>query len=121
VKRESSIITAPKTENIMALTQHLENRMLRFQKLDEELYKLSKNHLFRYLQGKVCEKCFWETSVQRQAVELLKKYRKEFASTSNLYDKIAIAMLYFPSGIFWVQQTDFAPIQNVVEKIRRLK
>lgn len=118
VKRESSIITAPKVENIMALTVHLENRMNRFRELDEELYRLGRNGFFNYLKGKSCERVFLDTPVRQQAVTLLKKYRKAFWSDAIIYDKIALLLLYFPGGAQWVAQSGFEPIQDVLRKIR---
>ena len=118
VKRESSIITSPKVENIMALTAHLENRMNRFRELDEELYRLGRNGFFNYLKGKSCEPWFLDTPVRQQAVTLLKKYRKVFWSDASIYDKIALWLLYFPGGAQWVAQSGFEPIQDVLRKIR---
>lgn len=120
IKRESSIITAPKMENIMALTAHLENRMLRFQKLDEALYELGRDHFFHYLKGKLCDKSFFSTPVQEQTVKQLKKHSKEFCRKAIFYDKVAMMLLHIPGGIRWVAKTEFAPIQNILAKIKKL-
>lgn len=120
VKREQSIITAPKAENIMALTTHLENRMLRYKTLDQGLYELGRDHLFQYLKIKVCEKAFFHTSVQSQAVSLLRRYRKVFGANAGGYDRIALRLLYLPGGIKWVAKTEFAPVQSVLAQIKRM-
>lgn len=116
-KRESSIVTAPKVENIMALTTHLINRMMRFKPLNEDLYNMAGEHLFAYLKGKVCEKAFWNTQVQEQAVKQLKKHRKRFWKNANRYDRAAI-MLLCCGGVNIVARNGFEPIQKM---IRRLK
>ena len=121
IKREASIITAPKIENIMALTTHLENRMLRFKKLDEALYELGRDHFFHYLKCKLGEVAFWGTPVQEQTVKQLKKHSKEFCKKAIFYDKVAMMLLHFPGGIRWVAKTEFAPIQNMAARIRRIK
>lgn len=121
IKREASIITAPKIENIMALTTHLENRMLRFKQLDESLYELGRDHFFHYLKCKLGEVAFWGTPVQEQTVKQLKKHSKEFCKKAIFYDKVAMMLLFFPGGDRWVAKTEFAPIQNIAARIRRIK
>ena len=120
VKREGSIITAPKVENIMALSRHIEGRMLRFECIDEELYMLSLKHFFHYTKIKVCERQFVGTLVQKQAVSLLKKHRKRVWKIANKYDKIAIAMIYM--GLLnCVVKCDFEPVQILIGKIKKHK
>lgn len=120
VKREGSIITAPKVENIMALSRHIEGRMLRFEYIDEELYMLSLKHFFHYTKIKVCERQFVGTLVQKQAVSLLKKHRKRVWKIANKYDKIAIAMIYM--GLLnCVVKCDFEPAQILIGKIKKHK
>ena len=120
VKREGSIITAPKVENVMALSRHIEGRMLRFEYIDEELYMLSLKHFFHYTKIKVCERQFVGTLVQKQAVSLLKKHRKRVWKIANKYDKIAIAMIYM--GLLnCVVKCDFEPVQILIGKIKKHK
>lgn len=120
VKRESSIITAPKVENIKALTMHLENRMLRFQMLDLELYALGRDHFFRYLKYKTVEKIFLDTPVQDQAVNTLRKYYKPFWKNANRYDRVALLLLRCGNwGRKIVAKTEFEPLQSLFRKIKR--
>ena len=120
VKRESSIITAPKIENIMALTGHLENRMLRFQGLDADLYALSCNHFFQYLKYKTAEKIFLDTLVQNQAVNTLKKYFKIFWTKADRYDRVALLLLHLGKwGPKLVVKTEFEPLQSLFRKIKK--
>ena len=119
VKREGSIVTAPKPVNILALTNHLEARMLWFRELDEALYLLARDHFYGYLKRKVCEEAFRGTKVQYQAAELLKKHRKLFFPIAHIYDKITIYLLYLGKRVIrWVGRNDFAPIQNIISKLR---
>ena len=121
VRRTGSIITAPKVANIVALTTHLENRMLWFHQLDDQLYLLGRNAFFRYLKGKTCEDIFRDTPVQHQAVGLLKKYLSVFWKQAHLYDKIAMVLLYLPGGRQWVAKSGFEPVQDLIRKIRGIK
>lgn len=121
IRRENSIVTAPSVKNILALTAHLENRMLWFQTLDPELYDHALKNFYQYLHQKVCEKLFIGTPVQAKAVELLKKHRKRFWPWINRYDKLTILMLYCGNGaVQWVARNDYAPIQNILAKIKDL-
>lgn len=120
VKQENSIITAPKIKNIMALTSILEKRMLHFKTLDGELYTLSQKSFFSYIRYKSFEKIFFGTDVQHQAVDMIKKYRKDMMAVSSIYDKIYILCLCYGSkGIKnWVLKNDFEPIQKFLQKIK---
>ena len=119
VKRQSSIITAPKVQNIMALTDHLENRMLRFKLLDRELYELSRDHFLRYLKGKTIEEVFLNTAVQEQAISLLLKYNKVFRKKANRYDRTALLLLRMGKwGRKIVISTGFEPLQSLFRKIK---
>lgn len=118
VRRESSIITAPQINNIMALTKHLENRMLRFEVLDKELYDMAKNSLFHYLKGKISEVAFLDTPVQAQAVSVLKNNRKRFWAIANWYDRIAILLL-FCGKVDYVARNNFEPVQNILRRLKR--
>lgn len=120
VKHENSIITAPKVKNIMALTSTLEKRMQHFKTLDSELYTLSQKNFFWYIRYKSFEKVFVNTDVQRQAIDMIKKYRKDMMSASNIYDKIYILCLcYGTKGIKnWVLKNEFEPIQKLLQKIK---
>ena len=118
VKRENSIITAPKQKNIMALTNHLEARMLRFQKLDSELYDLGLRHFYHYLKIKMSEKQFLSTPVQKQAVDFLKKYYSGFWNISNKYDKISLLLVRM--GLYkFVAKYGFEPVQHFISKLKR--
>lgn len=121
VRRENSIITAPKVKNIVALTNHLEHRMLRFKTIDAELYALGVKSLFYYLKGKATEVAFRDTEVQEQAVTLLRKYRNSFWKIGNKYDKANLILLSIPRVEKWVIHNDWEPIQNVLRKIRKMK
>ncbi len=120
VRHENSIITAPKIENIMALTRILEKRMLHFETIDNELFTLSQKSFFSYLRRKVCEEIFLDTAVQAQAIDMIKKYRKEMMKISNKYDKFYILCLCFGTkGIKkWVARNEFEPIQKIIQKIK---
>lgn len=118
IKRENSIITAPKQKNIMALTHHLDERSKRFKKLDEQLYQISLRHFYHYLKIKMCEKCFLDTPVQKQAVDLLKKYYSAFFRISNKYDKIALTFVKL-GMIDFVANNGFEPIQNFLSKLKK--
>lgn len=117
MKRESSIVTAPKVENIVALTTHLVNRMMRFESLNEELYNMAREHLFAYLKGKICERVFWNTQVQNQAVEQLKKHRKRFWKHANRYDRVAMILLAC-GGVKIVARSGFKPVQKIIRRIK---
>lgn len=120
VKHENSIITAPKVENIMALTSILEKRMLHFKEIDEQLYKLSQKNFFSYLRRKVCERIFFDTGVQSQGIDMIKKYRNDIMAISNIYDKFYILCLcYGWQGLKrWVTHNEFEPIQKILQKIK---
>ncbi len=120
VKHENSIITAPKVKNIMALTSILEKRMLHFKTLDSELYALSQKNFFSYIRYKSFEKIFVGTDVQSQAIDMIKKYRKDMMAVSSVYDKIYILCLCYGSmGIKnWVLKNEFEPIQKLLQKIK---
>lgn len=119
VKRESSIITTPSITNILALTNHLENRMLRFSELDDELYVLGRDHFFIYLKGKYIEPCFFGTPVQRQALGLLLKYYREFWRCACRADRLALLLLRCGKvGRRIVIKSGFAPVQSIFAKIR---
>ncbi len=118
VKRENSIITAPKQKNIMALTNHLEARMLRFQKLDSELYDLGLRHFYHYLKMKMSEKQFLSTSVQKQAVEYLKKYFSVFWNVSGKYDRISLILVKI--GLYkFVAKYEFEVVQHLISKLKK--
>lgn len=118
VKRQNSIVTAPKQKNIMALTRHIEERMLRFEKIDAELYNMSAHHFYHYLKIKLSEKCFLDTPVQKQAIDLLKKYYRVFWNISNKYDKISLTMVKI--GMYGVvAKYEFEPVQKVISKLKR--
>ncbi len=117
IKRENSIITAPKQKNIMALTHHLDERSKRFKKLDKKLYEMSLSHFYHYLKIKMCEKCFLGTPVQKQAADLLKEYYSAFFRISNKYDKIALTFVKLGMTDF-VANNGFEPIQNFLSKFK---
>ncbi len=117
VKREGSIITAPKVENIMALSRHIEGRMLKFEHIDSELYTLSLKHFFHYTKIKICEKQFIGTPVQKQAVSMLKKHRKRVWKIADKYDKLAIAMIYM-GMLNCVVKYEFEPVQILIGKMK---
>ncbi len=121
VKRENSIITAPKVKNIQALTGHLENRTLRYRELDESLYKLGLEHFFRYLRWKTFEDVFRSTPVQTQVVALQKKHYKEFRRIANRYDRVGLFLLRCGKwGLRIVVKTNYEPLQSLFRWIRRL-
>lgn len=119
VKRENSIITAPSIKNILALSKHLENRMLWCRELDDELFELSCRSYFGFLRYKTFEQIFQKTPVQREAVAKLKKYRKLFRPRVQFYNKIALLLLSFPGGTAWVVKSKFEPIQSILRVFRR--
>ena len=121
VKRESSIITAPKIKNIMALTSILENRCIRFQEIDDELYRLSRESFFKYLIQKSHEQIFRDTEVQTQAIALLKKYYRSAQKVCNKYEKISLFLLCKGGkrARGWVIRNEFEPIQHCLEKIKK--
>ncbi len=118
IKRENSIITAPKQKNIMALTHHLDERSKRFKALDGELYNISMRHFYHYLKIKTCEKCFLGTPVQKQATDLLKKYYSEFFKISNKYDKITLTFVKLGMTDF-VAKHGFEPVQKLLSKFKK--
>lgn len=120
IKRESSIITAPKQENIMALSRHIEDRILRFEKIDGELYSLSLKHFFHYTKMKMCERQFLGTPVQEQAVQLLKKHRKRIWNIANKCDKIALVLVFMGMKNY-VAKHDFEPVQALIAKFNSKK
>ncbi len=117
VKRENSIITAPKQKNIMALTSHLDERTKRFKAIDKQLYEISLHHFYHYLKMKMCEKYFLGTPVQKQAAELLKKYYSVFFKISNKYDKISLTLVKLGMTDF-VAKHSFEPIQKMISKLK---
>lgn len=119
VKRESSIVTAPKVENIMALTTHLENRMNRFGNLDDGLYALGIDHFFVYLKGKYASSKCSDTPVQEQALALLLRYYPEFWANACNADRIALLLLRCGHwGRKIVKKTGFEPVQRLISKIK---
>lgn len=121
VKRQNSIITAPKIANIQALTTHLENRNLRFRQLDESLYQLGLEHFFRYLRGKTFEEVFCGTPVQTQAVALQKKYFKDFWRIANRYNRTGLLLLRCGKwGLSIVVKTNYEPLQSLFRWGRRI-
>lgn len=121
VKRQNSIITAPKIANIQALTTHLENRTLRFGELDKGLYELGLEHFFRYLRWKTCEEVFRGTPVQTQAVAMQKKYFREFWRIANRYERTGLLLLRCGNwGRNLVVKTQYEPLQSLFRWGRRL-
>ena len=118
IKRENSIITAPKQKNIMALTSHLEKRMLRFRKLDDELYNMCLRHFYQYLKNTMCNKMFFNSPVQAQAAELLKKHYSVFWKIANKYDRFSLVLVKF-GMIEFVAERGFEPVQKVISKLKR--
>lgn len=119
--REGSIVISPNVENVLALTEHLETRMFWFEELDPKLFEDARAYFYRYLLNKICEKQFIGTAVQKDAVEKLKKHRLIFWPVANHYDKITILMLYCGDAMVqWVAKNDFAPIQNILAKVKKL-
>lgn len=117
--REGSIVISPKTEDVVALAKHHENRMLWYRELDEELYMLQVHYFFQYLKMRLCQESFRSTAVQDQAAAMLKKHKKLFFSIAHHYDKLTILMLYCGKGMVqWVARNDFAPFQNILAKIK---
>ena len=119
MKRESSIVTAPSVKNILALSHHLDERMVWFRQLDEALFDLSRRNFYGYLKGKVWEKAFLGTAVQKDALARLKKHRKLFSPIAHPYDRIAMGLLYLPGGAAWVAKTEFEPIQSILRIFKR--
>ena len=118
IKRENSIITSPKQKNTMALTSHLEKRMLRFKELDEELYNMCLRHFYQYLKNTLCNEFYLHTPVQEQAAGFLKKHYSTFFKISNKYDKINLTLLKCGMTDF-VAKHGFEPIQKLLSKLKK--
>jgi len=119
LKRNNSIITTSSIKNIMALTVHLEHRMLHFQKIDNELYLLSKKHFFTYIKQKFCQKEFQNTDVQKQAYVYIRKYYKQMFREACNAEKCALILVRCSKvGKHIVIKTDFEPVQKLIGMLR---
>lgn len=119
--RENSIAVGQKPKDAITLLGHLEDRMHWFHTLDEELYRDARSFYFNWLKIRLCQKDLRDTPVYPYAVSKLKQYRKVFWPIAHRYDRIALLLLFCgKQARSWVADNDFAPVQNIVAKIKRL-
>lgn len=126
VERNNSIITGASITGVYALTETLQNRMMFFKSIDNDLYLASVKHFFQFLK-KIYVKCYCKQKFfGEQYADYFRSFIiKNFAvfyNNSNKYDKIYLVFLKFniKSINKWIGKNEFEPIQNIIRKIKHI-
>lgn len=120
VYRPGSIVCSDNNlRGVLTLIGHLEKRMDWFKTLDSSLYDDIRTYFFRLLATRYCHPRFKGTIVQEKCLQVLKRRRKDFWNIIHPYERIAMLLLYCGKRARrWVADTDFAPIPNILAKLR---
>ena len=120
--REGSVATGAKPKDVITLLSHLEERMNWFRTLDKELFEAAERFYFNWLKIRLCQEQLWDTPIYGYALNKLKQHRKLFWPIAHKYDRITLLLLYCGKPVVrWIAKNDFAPIQNIAARIRRIK